>query len=211
MQFGVASAYFTVLGTLLGVGITVTAQFFFGIIQRNHDRSTKLFEFKTELYADILLHLERLHQRLSTVNEMITNVKAENRGYFEQINDFYETVGMAKTLGEEFGGKLAETLSTSDRERIKSAQNRYKSLVVPTQPPGLEQSVNAIAAQHELVQASYERFLELQTTAMLVAGKEVLECLADVLKKAVDERQLSRDDFKDFYKAARREVGIKAR
>jgi hypothetical protein len=139
MSFGVAPAYFTVLGTLLGAGITVTVQFFSGIIQRKHDRSTKLFEFKTELYADILLHLERLHQRLSTVKEMIINVKAENREYFEQINNFYGTVDTIKRLDEEFDGKPAETISASDRERIKSAVNRYKSLVVPTQPPSLEQ------------------------------------------------------------------------
>jgi hypothetical protein len=44
-----------------------------------------------------------------------------------------------------------------------------------------------------------------------VADNKVLECLADVLEKAVDEKQLSRDDFKNFYKAARREMGIKAR
>src|SRR2546430_2065780 len=86
-------------------------------------RSTKLFEFKTELYADILLHLERLHQRLSTVKEMIINVKAENREYFEQINNFYGTVDTIKRLDEEFDGKPAETISASDRERIKSAVN----------------------------------------------------------------------------------------
>ena len=200
------------IAALAGVGLTATLQILLARFQRRHDRTTKLFETRLDLYSQLAAALHRIQKTTARRAE----VEKELREAQSKVSDLdsrnEELVERFRVFNEGRQGSLSE-VELAEAKHILALKDEYES----GRKDGLEQLATSLESlkkgQAELmelreeVSESRRHLKEIGARIAIVAEEGVRHQLSQAAQRITITGTLGPKDVEAFERAARRELG----